>query len=685
MKAFIRISCWLLLLVCIACTEEQGKFLSSSENGIRFSGKVADTPTRATATAFELNDNISVFAFQSETGFAGSAPAYAANVKYTYDDNQFISSGTGISYPADGSSLSFYAIYPYHASADATFTFSVKQDQSIGNNYTLSDLMTASTPLTKDKVPSLRFAHRLSSVVVNLTFEQVPAGTTRLGLSTVLAEANVELSKDRFEGTGNPVQTIWTAANGTNSYKAILPPQNIASGSSFIEIATESGQSYHWITPDEIILQPGTQETINLTVTTTGEVKRTETAGKVLLTGTWKWLTSHSAIEELTHEEEYFIVEEDGSGYEFEGGKLPFRWSVDGEGITIEWYDPDTGSLEQGIVLTVKELTEERLVVEYMEEGVLWTEVLERYNEKALAVTGYPLLISGSRAVCSFQYVLINGSVSLREYGICYSATHQLPTLADSKAPGVPTAEEGTYEADLNYLAPNTTYYFRTYVGVNNEVVYGESQSFTTNKRLSKMVDDKGVETSFTYQDNKLISCIYENEHFDITWTDKEVRITNQEHTDELSIQLDDRGDAVSGKRLQGGIESFLRFAYANGYLIQIVQANNSWNMTYNGDGNIVSFYYLANDEAGSMHTFTSWGSENKAGIIFPDNNWIDDAALEVAYYAGVLGRPTRYLVDQVVLDGTTTVPISYTMDTEGYPLTITKDGTYKWNLTFGE
>ncbi len=479
MKAYIKISCWLLLLVCAACTEEEGKFFSSSDTDIHFSGKVSDTSTRATVTAFESQDSISVFAFKSETGFAGTDPAYASNIKYIYTGSEFISVAEGISYPADGAALSFSAVYPYQASANANFTFSVKQDQSREGNYTGSDLMTAFAPLTQERVPGLKFAHRLSLIVVNLTFEQAPAGTTRLELSDVLSETNVDLAKNTFEGVGTTMQTIRMAANGTNSYKAILPPQKINAGKNLVQITTEAGATYFWRTTEEIVLNSGMQEIIDLTVNmATGEVKRIEKENIVSLVGVWKWLTSVSPTETLTHEKEYYIVEKDGTGYEYEGDKLPFRWSLNENIVTLKRSEPPT---ETSLEMNIIELTQDRLIVEYMDEDGLWTETLERYNEKALvttnALTSVPTAL---QANCLGQYVLVNGGISLREYGICYSSTNQFPTIIDQKIAAASADTDGNYEVVLTDLSAATTYYFRAYVMVNNETIYGDVLSFTT-------------------------------------------------------------------------------------------------------------------------------------------------------------------------------------------------------------
>lgn len=58
------------------------------------------------------------------------------------------------------------------SSIGSTFTYKVRKDQNVTNRYTQSDLMTAVTDATTELTPVLKFNHRLSNIVINLTFEQ---------------------------------------------------------------------------------------------------------------------------------------------------------------------------------------------------------------------------------------------------------------------------------------------------------------------------------------------------------------------------------------------------------------------------------------------------------------------------------------------------------------------------------
>lgn len=272
MKTFIKISSWLLLLVCAACTSSEEETLRiPGESEVCFTSGIRAS-SRATSTTFEDGDAISVFAFKDASGF--TAENYAANRKYIYNRGRFVASDAdnAIVYPEDESPLAFQAIYPYQASAGASFTFEVKEDQSINNNYTLSDLMSASTATTMDLTPHLVFSHRLSNIVLNLSFDKAPAGNVRVSFQNVTSTVSADMLTGTFKGTGGQTKTIRTASNGTNSFRAVLPPQSIDAGTVVGVITTDAGDSYTWELTKAIEWKSGIQYSYDLHVGEDGKV-----------------------------------------------------------------------------------------------------------------------------------------------------------------------------------------------------------------------------------------------------------------------------------------------------------------------------------------------------------------------------------------------------------------------------
>ena len=217
------------MISCNSSDEEASRVPAAGE--IYFTSAI----TRATAANFEDNDAISVFAFKNGTGF--TADMYASNRKYIYANNQFVASdaNNAIISPNDNTPLAYQAIYPYKLEAGSVFEFSVVADQSSGSNYTQSDLMTASTIATTEQIPNLRFGHRLSNIVVNLSFDIVPGGDVKVDFQNVMTVASADLTTGTFKGVGG-MMAVRAASNGTSSFKAILPPQVIEGGADLISL-----------------------------------------------------------------------------------------------------------------------------------------------------------------------------------------------------------------------------------------------------------------------------------------------------------------------------------------------------------------------------------------------------------------------------------------------------------------
>lgn len=204
-----------------------GPDIEQNDRFVSFSAEI-NPLSRATDLKFDVKDNIGVFAVKSNgndsKGILQSSGNYADNVKYTYNGTRFTSSN-GIETEEDGTKYFFHAVYPYTTEASDAFTFSVKQDQS-GDNYTLSDLCTAHTSATAEKLVNLKFSHRLSKVIINLQGDNWPSGDYSLKLNNVFTDVSVDLNALSFS-YGDDIDDVIMAANGNMSYKAVLPPQTL--------------------------------------------------------------------------------------------------------------------------------------------------------------------------------------------------------------------------------------------------------------------------------------------------------------------------------------------------------------------------------------------------------------------------------------------------------------------------
>ncbi len=266
MKIKFRHLTWLFatLLCVVACSDidEISDDLQSQTSAISFTAQMNAPVNKATDTAFDSGDEISV------TAYTADGSIYQSNMEYSYSSNSFTTTSP-IEYTNATSELEFRALYPcVGMNADKTVTFSVYADQSNGSNYTLSDLMLGYAALTSKESVQLTFDHLLTKVVVNITSSDVDMAEVTVALSAI-GKVDYNLSTLASEAMGG-VQTITMASNGTNSYKAIIAPQTITSPAPLGVISTTSGDYAFYISTTTTLLG-GSQYTIN-TIIENGEV-----------------------------------------------------------------------------------------------------------------------------------------------------------------------------------------------------------------------------------------------------------------------------------------------------------------------------------------------------------------------------------------------------------------------------
>ncbi|MFR9635708.1 MAG: fimbrillin family protein [Rikenellaceae bacterium] len=243
-------------LFAVACTEgiEEDVTLDANTGAVNFE---ATMTTRATDTEFENGDEISVVAYSAD------GTAYAQNVLYTYSGALF-SSDSPIMKTESSQELSYLAVYPYTTIGDdKKVNFSVQEDQSAENNYTLSDLLSSSVEATSSTSPQLIFTHLLSKLVINIDSEDV---TTADAVATLNAVTDIEYNLESAEyTTSGDVKAITMASDSDTSYKALLVPQVIAANSVFGSVVF-GGTTYEFTFGSDITIESGYVYTLNATI-----------------------------------------------------------------------------------------------------------------------------------------------------------------------------------------------------------------------------------------------------------------------------------------------------------------------------------------------------------------------------------------------------------------------------------
>lgn len=387
----IRWGFGLLLALLASCSQSDDGTSHTADRQISFTG-IVHPSTRATESAFEDEDEISVFAFKEGAG-GFTSDSYATNVRYQYMDGKFQAVGQGVIYPQE-QSLAFWAIYPYCESAAPAFTFDVQEDQRKVLNYSHSDLMTASTNNTTSTTPSLAFNHRLSCVTVNLTFEDTNSKAAQLNFTYVQKSASVNMTEATFRGIGEAVSTIRATPNGEGRFKVILPPQTIAQGTEFVEVTTEAvtepAKTYRWKVPKDLVWVSGSRYTYNLNVSKVGEITFTSdinpwgdpeenpTDDRSLLIGKWEMtrVKGWEIVDGIKYEfddeigDDFYTFSEDGTGYndyihENSGNvRDHYNWSLQDSELSLVYADRGEGYTEK---FMVKKITATVAELEYLD------------------------------------------------------------------------------------------------------------------------------------------------------------------------------------------------------------------------------------------------------------------------------------------------------------------------------
>lgn len=249
----------------LACTKEpvQSETVVNDE-AVTFRAHLSQT--RATESSFESGDAISIFASNDYDGTLDYTN-YADNSKYVYKSGEFLpaSSEDAISYPDEYTSLYFYAVWPYSASySGSQLSFSVNLDQRTNSSYAKSNLMLARTAASRSQTVDLKFDHLMAKVIINVESNDYPAGEWTSFFNNVYTDVTVNLNDGSVSTTGSQYYVIGSK-NSSTSFKVLLPPQTIPSGTEFLYLQIGE-EVWQWTPTKALILASGVEYEYNLTI-----------------------------------------------------------------------------------------------------------------------------------------------------------------------------------------------------------------------------------------------------------------------------------------------------------------------------------------------------------------------------------------------------------------------------------
>jgi len=222
------------------------------------------TLTKASSTAFEANDQISVYAWTGDNTTI-STPLVVNNVINTYDGTDAWTPASQMLWQDMTTNHYFLGVYPAHEITDFTadpYTFDASNPET-------SDLLIATNldglnANQKQTVPLL-FDHVMSKVTINLNYNNQwgDEGPTVSSVHMpVLTSATVDYLNKTVTATGTTTSDIALDTITVNkSYTSILVPQTI-----YNIVIKIDGKDYKYNNATGIILEKETNQVINLIV-----------------------------------------------------------------------------------------------------------------------------------------------------------------------------------------------------------------------------------------------------------------------------------------------------------------------------------------------------------------------------------------------------------------------------------
>ena len=219
-----------LLLGLAACTQDEAGFLPEGAEGTSIVFTATGLNPAATATA-----GTRAPADGNWTGVQSVAVLMDGTVK-TYDVTPTTADPTSATltstdpyYWTNHNNITVTAWWPYTAGETTPPAVKVKANQSTQKDFEGSDLIVADGQTVTYGSPTLRFTHRTARVTIVLTDYTEGLASVRLtGLST--------------EGD-NPAE-ITPYDKGSNTYIALVAPQSVAAGTTFITCTFTNGKTF---------------------------------------------------------------------------------------------------------------------------------------------------------------------------------------------------------------------------------------------------------------------------------------------------------------------------------------------------------------------------------------------------------------------------------------------------------
>ena len=219
-----------LLLGLAACTQDEAGFLPEGAEGTSIVFTATGLNPVATATAgtrapvdgnWEGVQSVAVL-------MDGTVKAYDVTLT-TADPTSATLTSTDPYYWTNHNDITVTAWWPYTAGETTPPAVKVKANQSAQKDFEGSDLIVADGQTVTYGSPTLRFTHRTARVTIVLTdYTEGLASVKLTGLSTEGDNPDIIVPYDK----------------GSNTYTALVAPQSVAAGTTFITCTFTNGKTF---------------------------------------------------------------------------------------------------------------------------------------------------------------------------------------------------------------------------------------------------------------------------------------------------------------------------------------------------------------------------------------------------------------------------------------------------------
>ena len=252
-RTTIHISSALALLFGLAaCTQDGAGFLSEGAEGTPIIFTATGLNPAATATAgtrapvdgnWEGVQSVAVL-------MDGTVKAYDVTPS-TVDLTSATLTSTDPYYWTNHNDITVTAWWPYTAGETTPPAVKVRANQSAQKDFEGSDLIVADGQTVTYGIPTLRFTHRTARVTIVLTdYTEGLASVQLTGLST----------------EGDNPDKITPYGKGSNTYTAIVAPQSVAAGTTFITCTFTNGKTFVYKMKNATVWQAGGEYTYTVSL-----------------------------------------------------------------------------------------------------------------------------------------------------------------------------------------------------------------------------------------------------------------------------------------------------------------------------------------------------------------------------------------------------------------------------------